>query len=96
MTSHALTPEDDPENAADQERMRAHFATTPRLINHPGHAGRPDYLHVCCAEECVDVLKANPDFNCFHDGCAFECCACGRCSNPKHCSASGKGYSWHQ
>lgn len=52
-------------------------------------------VHLYCVKcrECASERGA--DFNCFFDGCEFECCCCGVCTNPEKCSATGKGYVWH-
>lgn len=50
-------------------------------------------IHVFCSDECAE--GCGPDFDCFDDGCAFECCGCGSCRNPAHCPDTGKGYAWH-
>jgi len=44
---------------------------------------------------CIETFIDNPDFSCFHDGCAYECCACGACTDPLICPETRKGHSWH-
>lgn len=51
--------------------------------------------HITCSNECKEVLDKNPDFDCFDDGCEYECCACGACSNIEKCPETGKGLVWH-
>ena len=79
----------------ERERIQAHFASTPKLIRVPGHAGVEAYSHAACADDCADLLRSHPDFDCFDDGCQMECCGCGRCCDPARCADTGKGYSWH-
>jgi hypothetical protein len=52
-------------------------------------------FHVFCSEDCLKILEHNPNFDCFHDGCSFECCACGSCSNQAECPETGQGLTWH-
>lgn len=47
-----------------------------------------------CSQSCMDDTPE--DFNCFDDGCEYECCGCGVCRDPDNCSCTGKGYTWHQ
>jgi hypothetical protein len=49
--------------------------------------------HLYCSKQCE--VETPPEFDCFDDGCPFECCGCGDCSNETACPNTGKGYAWH-
>jgi hypothetical protein len=85
---------------SDHEQIRAHFASEPQNIILDEEANEVEIggtgLHRVCGQDCVDVFRRTPDFSCFHDGCEYECCGCGRCCAPDKCSETGKGHVWHQ
>lgn len=83
---------------SDHEQIRAHFANKPLniLLDDRAEIVGDKGAHRVCGADCIQTFKATPDFGCFHDGCEYECCGCGRCCAPDKCSATGKGYSWHQ
>lgn len=80
------------------EEIRAHFASEPQniLIALDGTRVEDKGMHRVCGGDCIDLFKRSPEFACFHDGCAYECCGCGRCCAPDKCDDTGKGYVWHQ
>jgi hypothetical protein len=91
------TPEGTPRDDDGNEEIRAHFASEPLniLIAQDGTRVEDRGLHRVCGQDCIDLFARAPEFNCFDDGCEYECCGCGRCCAPAQCSATGKGYVCH-
>jgi hypothetical protein len=57
-------------------------------------AGGVHLLCPACAEEDAQT-GFMAEFDCFDDGCRFECCGCGVCTAPERCECTGKGWTWH-
>lgn len=52
-----------------------------------------EHPHIFCSDECAE--RTPEGFDCFDDGCPYECCGCGSCTNEAECPASGRGLAWH-